>query len=259
VLPDAEAEVIRAVFLALAKKYHPDSSGNAESGGKFKEINAAYEILNNPEKRKEYDATRPEQSNTTGQYEPDIDDEDLFVADRQKGMEAFNAGDYATALRELRPLAEQGYVDAQVNLGFMYDKGEGVAQDDAQAAAWFRKAADQGDAKAQFNLGNKYRRGEGVAQDYSQAMAWYRKAADQGDADALFNLGFMYAKGQGVTRDYLQGHEWIFKAAAQGHAEAQSMVPTLGLKVSNELIQNFNKLHKKSKLKEFIKRYLNKD
>tara|TARA_Y100000310_G_scaffold332464_1_gene408099 strand:- start:332 stop:877 length:546 start_codon:yes stop_codon:yes gene_type:complete len=175
VLPDAEAEVIRAVFLALAKKYHPDSSGNAESGGKFKEINAAYEILNNPEKRKEYDATRPEQSNTTGQYEPDIDDEDLFVADRQKGMEAFNAGDYATALREFRPLAEQGHAEAQHVLAEMYAGGDGVAQDSVQMVEWYRKAAEQGVAWAQNNIGNMYDKGQGVAQDDAQAAEWFLK------------------------------------------------------------------------------------
>ena len=83
VLPDAEPEVIRAVYLALAKKYHPDSSGSAESEEKFKEINAAYEILSDPEQRREYDATRPNEEDATGQYEPDVDDEDLSVDDYQ--------------------------------------------------------------------------------------------------------------------------------------------------------------------------------
>ena len=49
------------------------------------------------------------------------------------GYTAYNAGDYATALREWRPLAEQGNADAQYNLGMMYDEGEGVPQDDAEA------------------------------------------------------------------------------------------------------------------------------
>ncbi len=87
VLPDAEPEVIRAVYLALAKKYHPDSSGSAESEEKFKEINAAYEILSDPEQRREYDATRPNEEDATGQYEPDVDDEDLSVDDYQDDWE----------------------------------------------------------------------------------------------------------------------------------------------------------------------------
>ena len=46
--------------------------------------------------------------------------------DFNKGVAAYESGDFATALREWRPLAEQGVADAQYNLGVMYDKGEGV-------------------------------------------------------------------------------------------------------------------------------------
>ena len=65
---------------------------------------------------------------------------------------AHKRGDYATAIRELRPLAEQGDGDAQFNLGIMYDVGLGVRHDYAEALQWYRKAAEQGHAKAQFNL-----------------------------------------------------------------------------------------------------------
>ncbi len=56
-------------------------------------------------------------------------------ADFQAGFAAHNRGDYATALREFRPLAEQGDVDAQFNLGLMYSKGQGVPQDYAERQA----------------------------------------------------------------------------------------------------------------------------
>jgi uncharacterized protein len=69
---------------------------------------------------------------------------------------AYNKGDYATALRLVRPLAERGHATAQNNLGFMYDKGQGVPQDYAAAMGWYRKAAEQGDANAQYNLGSLY-------------------------------------------------------------------------------------------------------
>ncbi len=39
-----------------------------------------------------------------------------------EGVAAYNRGDYATALREWRPLAEQGNADAQFFLGVMYGK-----------------------------------------------------------------------------------------------------------------------------------------
>jgi TPR repeat protein len=62
----------------------------------------------------------------------------------------------------------------------MYAKGQGVAQDYAEAATWYRKAAEQGYAPAQCKLGTMYSQGHGVTQDYAEAMKWYRKAAEQG-------------------------------------------------------------------------------
>ena len=82
-----------------------------------------------------------------------------WSADFEKGMEAWLRGDYATALREWKPLAEQGLADAQFGLGLMYYKGEGVPKDDKEAVMWYRLAAEQGDAPAQVNLGVMYREG----------------------------------------------------------------------------------------------------
>ena len=90
-----------------------------------------------------------------------------------EGVAAYKRGDYATALREFRALAEQGSAKAQWGLGAMYSLGRGVPQDDAEAVKWYRKAAEQGVAEAQYNLGFMYRKGLGVAQDYVRAYAWY--------------------------------------------------------------------------------------
>ncbi len=98
-----------------------------------------------------------------------------------EGTAAYKRGDYATALREWRPLAEQGDANAQYNVGLMNYHGRGVPQDDDQAIWWYRKAAEQGDARAQYNLGSMYRTGRGVPQDDAQAVRWYRNAAEQGD------------------------------------------------------------------------------
>ncbi len=84
-----------------------------------------------------------------------------------EGVAAYNRGDYATALREWRPLAKQGDAGAQIFLGFMYRKGRGVPQDYAEAVKWYRKAAEQGHARAQSNLGFMYEHGLGVTQDYT--------------------------------------------------------------------------------------------
>jgi TPR repeat protein len=79
--------------------------------------------------------------------------------DFQAGMDA-NSWRLPTALREWRPLAEQGDALAQYNLGVLYRKGRGVPQDNVQARQWYAKAAAQGQAKAQFNLGTLYFNGE---------------------------------------------------------------------------------------------------
>ena len=65
----------------------------------------------------------------------------------QKGMDAYDRGDYDTALKEFRPLAEQGYPLAQATLGLMYAEGEGVAQEYQEAAKWIRLAATQGNGE----------------------------------------------------------------------------------------------------------------
>ena len=83
-------------------------------------------------------------------------------ADYLAGVDAYLRGNYATALSELRPLAEQGDADAQYNLGLMYDKGYGVPQDYGQARQWYEKAAAQGKTNAQYNLGVLYVNGHGV-------------------------------------------------------------------------------------------------
>jgi len=89
----------------------------------------------------------------------------LAHADFQAGLDAYNQGDYATALKEWQPLAKQGDAFAQSNLGQLYQYGLGGPQDYAQARDWYRLAAEQGYAPAQFNLGFLYDKGLGVPQD----------------------------------------------------------------------------------------------
>ena len=65
----------------------------------------------------------------------------------------------------MRKAAEQGHARAQNHLGWMYDEGIGVSQDDQEAVSWYGKAAKQGLATAQNNLGVMYTEGRGVSQD----------------------------------------------------------------------------------------------
>lgn len=122
---------------------------------------------------------------------------------------------------DTKALADQGVARAQYNLGIMYDLGDGVRQDQAEAAKWYRKAAEQGYADAQYNLGVKYRNGHGVPQDYAEAAIWYYKAAEQGNAGAQCNLGVLYSKGNGVPQDFSEAYVWSTIAQASGHEDAK--------------------------------------
>jgi uncharacterized protein len=109
-----------------------------------------------------------------------------FSADFQKGLDAYKKKDYATALREWTPLAEQG------------------------------------NAGVQYNLGNMYRQGLGVPQNYKTALKWYRLAAKQGVATAQSNLGVMYGMGTGVLQDYVLSHMWFNIASISGESKSAS-------------------------------------
>ena len=77
--------------------------------------------------------------------------------------------------------------------------------------------AEQGHAIAQYNLGVMYDNGEGVPQDYAEAVKWYQLAAEQGHAKAQNNLGVMYAKGRGVEQDDVLAHMWCNLGAENGN------------------------------------------
>lgn len=113
-----------------------------------------------------------------------------FVA----GLAAYNSGDYATALREFTPLAEQGNARAQNNLGVMYRNGEGVPQDYAKAVKWYRLSAEQGNANAQSNLGFLHSNGDGVPQNFVTAHMWLNIAAANGYTNAAANRDDVAAK-----------------------------------------------------------------
>ena len=113
------------------------------------------------------------------------------AADFMKGVDAYTRGDYQTAFTEFKALAEQNHVDAQNNLGVMYNTGRGVAQDNAAAARWYRRAAERGHLDAQNNLAALYVSGKGVPQDYLMAYAWFNLAAAQGDQGARQNRDFI--------------------------------------------------------------------
>jgi hypothetical protein len=144
-----------------------------------------------------------------------IDDENVAAEKFKALMEDARAGD---------PVAQNG-LGVMYYTGDAVSKtasGQVLNTDPELAAGWFYRAAEQGYADAQFNLGLMYANGEGVPQDMEQAVELFKKAAEQGHVDAQNNLGAMYFTGEGVARDEKKAIEWFEKAAAQGNEEARS-------------------------------------
>ena len=104
-----------------------------------------------------------------------------WSSDYKKGMDAYIKGDYATALNEWWPLAEEGDASAQYNLGYMFDKGKGIPQDYKTAVKWYTFSAEQGNARAQYSLGERYAFGDGVIKDMVYAHMWANISASNGE------------------------------------------------------------------------------
>jgi TPR repeat protein len=201
----------------------------------------------------------PAQASQNSDYRPGFRQSQMFFD--PDPMALFNRGvmydkgqgvtqDRAEAVRWYRLAADQGLSAAQYNLGQMYSRGEGVPQDRAEAfrwRKWFQLAAAQGDPEAQNNLAAIYGLGQGVPRDNREAMYWYRRAADQGDSVAQYNLANMYAQGQGVAKDPIQAHYWFSLAAAQGDEDAVAMLNRLEGKMTRAQLNASQKLVRESR------------
>jgi TPR repeat protein len=136
-----------------------------------------------------------------------------LAADYAKGFDAYSAGDYATALAEWQPLADQGVPDGQFGLGLLYANGWGVDLNDDEALRWYGLAAEQGHAEAAYNMGVMNANGWGVSQSDAEAFKWCSVAAEGGFTTAQISLGKMYAVGFGAPQDNVQAHRWYNVAA----------------------------------------------
>ena len=99
-----------------------------------------------------------------------------------------NISSSTKSLAEYSRAAEQGNAAAQAHLGWIYESGDGVPQNDIEAVRLYKLAAGQGNADGQTYLGLMYEVGAGVPQSYSEAIKLYKLAADQGHLEAAQNL-----------------------------------------------------------------------
>lgn len=160
-----------------------------------------------------------------------------------EGASAYNARNYALALKEIGPLARAGNADAQHLMGLMYYMGRGVTRDYKQAFAWHLKAAGQGKADAQYVVGAMYYTGNAVPQDQKHAVNWFRKAAEQGHAEAQHALGLMYRYNvAGVPQDDVIAYMLYNLAAAGGHRNAVDQRAAIAKKMTQEQVEEAQSL-----------------
>jgi TPR repeat protein len=130
-----------------------------------------------------------------------------------------NALDFARAgIDWLRTRADSGDAQAQAALGWLYETGVAVDQDDARGVAWYARAAQGGDSIGQFNFALRCERGRGIAMNLAEAARWYLASAEQGVGPAMKNLSNMYRDGRGVDQDIQQAIRWLRAAEAAGCA-----------------------------------------
>jgi len=175
----------------------------------------------------------------------------LALGNYESGTIAFERGDYGTALREFKVLAEQKDSRGQYGLGLMHDLGTGVPTDFKEAVKWYRLSAKQGNADAQNNLATMYAEGEGVEKDANKAAKWYERAAQQGNFDAPNNLGTMYLQGTGITRDYVRAYMWFHLGEMKGDRAAKKNREFVETRMTPEEVIEANK-----QVGEWMRRYV---
>lgn len=151
-------------------------------------------------------------------------------ADVLAGVTAWEAGDYARAVREWRPLALGGDADAQFNLGQAYKLGRGVPQDLAQAADWFRRAAAQSHLQAADNLGL-------VLYDMGSkgdALPWLTQSAERGEPRAQFVMGAELFNGERISRDLPRAYAFMKRASDAGLQRAAAALAQMDAAISLE-------------------------
>ena len=121
----------------------------------------------------------------------------------------------------IKAAAEANNIEAQFQLGQLYEFGKGVEQSFENAFMWYQKAAESGLATAQYNLGLLYEKGRGTEQDYKEAAKWYQLASEQGDPWAMTNLAYLYSHGRGVEHSDTIANNLYQEAAETGHFQAQ--------------------------------------
>ncbi len=145
--------------------------------------------------------------------------------DDAAGLAAFRTGAFAEAYQDWTSSAQTGDPRAARLVGGLYDTGEGVHQDRAEALRWYKRAAALGDAAAMFNIAVSYDSGTGATQDRAEAARWYARAAALHHGRAEYNLALMDESGDGVRRNPEAARRLFQAAARDGIGAAAAHIP----------------------------------
>lgn len=129
--------------------------------------------------------------------------------------------DAVRAQRLFEKAANAGHLGAAFELGLAYRDGLGVPEDAYEAATWLQQAAVGGYDWAQYELGDLIIRGRIGPSDPSAALDWWRRAAGQGNSHAAASAGELLMRGEGVTADTEEASRWLRLAVIQGHEDAE--------------------------------------
>jgi S1-C subfamily serine protease len=143
------------------------------------------------------------------------------LADFATAEAAMRRGDYSDAYEACKGNADEGDVECQNLVGYLFQQGLGVPANATEANRLFRLAANGGLAIAQSHLGFAYERGLGVARDDVEAARWYQLAAAKGDPIGEYYLATLLAAGRGITQDRGKANDLLRHAADRGFAPAQ--------------------------------------
>jgi TPR repeat protein len=158
----------------------------------------------------------------------------------EDALAAVKAKDYARAATLLQPLAEQGNVDAEYNLGMLFVFGQGVGQSYARAIDLLSRAAAQNDPRSQLELAMLYELGFGTAKDPDKALELIRKAAEQRYAPAEYEYAIEFISGPGVPLDWQQSFFWHRRACEDGYLRGCFVVAeayAMGLGTTRDFVE----------------------
>jgi uncharacterized protein len=140
------------------------------------------------------------------------------LADVKNGIDAYQRGDFASAVGAWRPLAIAGDADAQYNLGQAYRLGRGVPADPQMAESWFKKAADQGHERARNAYGlTLFQNGR-----RQEAIPYIEEAAGNNFPQSQYVYATLLFNGDMVEKDWVRSYALMTRAAAGDVAAAKA-------------------------------------